>query len=99
MWGFAPGIWDELAAGTSEADAPVGVMVHPDSIHRTAGYVTRMSGGGREAVRPLPIPINMTSNVDSLFRESVDCPCSFFRRRPSEERKPVIATVEPDENR
>jgi hypothetical protein len=43
--GFVPGIWDELAAGTLGSDAPVGVMDHPDSIHRTAGYVTRMSGG------------------------------------------------------
>jgi hypothetical protein len=28
-----------------ETNAPVGVMSHPDSICRTAGYVTRMSGG------------------------------------------------------
>jgi hypothetical protein len=45
VWGFRPGIWDELAAGTPETDAPVGVMDHPDNICRTAGYVTRMSGG------------------------------------------------------
>jgi hypothetical protein len=31
--GFAPGIWDELAAGTPGSDAPVAVMDHPDSIH------------------------------------------------------------------
>ena len=43
--GLVPGIWDELAAGTPETDAPVGVMAHPDAIYRTAGYVTRMSGG------------------------------------------------------
>jgi hypothetical protein len=43
--GLAPGIWDELAAGTPETDAPVGVMAHPDAIYRTAGYVTRTSGG------------------------------------------------------
>ena len=43
--GLVPGIWDELAAGTPETDAPVGVMAHPDGICRTAGYVTRMSGG------------------------------------------------------
>jgi hypothetical protein len=43
--GFAPGIWDELAAGTPETDAPVGVMTHPDSIHRTAVFVTRTYGG------------------------------------------------------
>jgi hypothetical protein len=43
--GCVPGIWDELAAGTPGADAPVGVMAHPDGIHRTAGDVTRMSGG------------------------------------------------------
>jgi hypothetical protein len=45
VWGTVPGIWDELAAGTPETDSPVGVMVHPDLIYRTAGYVTRMSGG------------------------------------------------------
>jgi hypothetical protein len=47
---FAPGIWDELVAGTPGPNAPVGVMTHPDPHHRTAGYVTRMSagvGGGR----------------------------------------------------
>jgi hypothetical protein len=43
--GFVPGIWDELAAGTPGVNAPVWVMFHPDSIYRTAGYVTRMSGG------------------------------------------------------
>ena len=43
--GFVPGIWDDLAAGTPETEAPVGEMTPPDSIHRTAGYVTRMSGG------------------------------------------------------
>jgi hypothetical protein len=43
--GFVPGIWDALVAGTPGSDAPVGVMSHPDSIHRTAGDVTRMSGG------------------------------------------------------
>jgi hypothetical protein len=54
--GFVPGIWDELAAGTPGSDAPVGVMSHPDSIHRTAGYVTRMSGGvGGERSRGLPL--------------------------------------------
>ena len=37
--------WDERAAGTPGEEAPVGVMDHPDVIHRTAGYVTRMSGG------------------------------------------------------
>ena len=51
--GLVPGIWDELAAGTPETDAPVGVMAHPDGICRTAGYVTRSpvvwEGGGREA--------------------------------------------------
>ena len=39
------GIWDELTAGPPGDDAPVGVMYHPDSIRRTAGYVTRLSGG------------------------------------------------------
>jgi hypothetical protein len=24
VWGFVPGIWDELAAGTLGSDAPVG---------------------------------------------------------------------------
>jgi hypothetical protein len=43
--GFVPGIWDELAAGTPGPDAPVGVMAHPDSIHRTAVFVTRTYGG------------------------------------------------------
>ena len=43
--GFALSIWDELAAGTPGYAAPVGVVSHPDAIHRTAGYVTRMSGG------------------------------------------------------
>ena len=45
VWGLAPGIWDELAAGTPEINAPVGVMAHPDAIHRTAVFVTRLSGG------------------------------------------------------
>jgi hypothetical protein len=45
VWGLVPGNWDELAAGTPETDAPVGVMAHPDGICRTAGDVTRMSGG------------------------------------------------------
>jgi hypothetical protein len=40
------GAWDELAAGTPGDDAPVGVTFHPDIIRRTAGDVTRMSGGG-----------------------------------------------------
>ena len=39
------GIWDELTAGTPGDDAPVGVTYHPDNICRTAGDVTRMSGG------------------------------------------------------
>ena len=43
--GVAPGIWDELTAGTPATDAPVGVMAHPDAICRTAGDVTRLSGG------------------------------------------------------
>jgi hypothetical protein len=43
--GFAPGIWDELAAGTPGPNAPVGVMAHPDCIHRTAVFVTRTYGG------------------------------------------------------
>ena len=45
--GFAPGIGDELAAGPPETDAPVGVMTHPDAIHRTAEFVTRTYGGVR----------------------------------------------------
>jgi hypothetical protein len=28
--GFAPGLWDALAAGTPGPNAPVGVMAHPD---------------------------------------------------------------------
>jgi hypothetical protein len=40
-----PGPWDKLAAGTPGDDAPVGVMVHPDLIYRTAVYVTRTYGG------------------------------------------------------
>ena len=40
-----PGIWDELAAGTPGDDAPVGVMAHPDLIHRTAVFVIRTYGG------------------------------------------------------
>jgi hypothetical protein len=28
--GFVPGIWDELAAGTPDTEAPVGVMAHLD---------------------------------------------------------------------
>jgi hypothetical protein len=43
--GFAPGIWDELAAGTPGPDAPVGVMAHHDGTHRTGGFVTRTYGG------------------------------------------------------
>jgi hypothetical protein len=43
--GFRPSIWDELAAGTQRSDAPVEVMDHPDSIHRTAVFVTRTYGG------------------------------------------------------
>ena len=43
--GCALGIWDELAAGTPETEAPVGGMAHPDAIYRTAGDVTRLSGG------------------------------------------------------
>jgi hypothetical protein len=39
------GLWDALAAGTPGDDAPVGVMAHPDCIHRTAVFVTRTSGG------------------------------------------------------
>jgi len=37
--------WDERPTGIPGAEAPVGVMAHPDLICRTAGYVTRMSGG------------------------------------------------------
>jgi hypothetical protein len=43
--GFVPGIWGDLAAGTPGSEAPVGVMAPPNFIHRTAGDVTRMSGG------------------------------------------------------
>jgi hypothetical protein len=43
--GFVLGIWDELAAGTPGEDAPVGVMDHPDVLHRTAVFVTRTYGG------------------------------------------------------
>jgi hypothetical protein len=39
------GAWDELTAGTPGDDAPVGVTYHPDGLCRTAGYVTRLSGG------------------------------------------------------
>ena len=39
------GIWDELAAGMAGNDAPVGVMDHPDPIHRTAVFVIRTYGG------------------------------------------------------
>jgi hypothetical protein len=45
VFGFVPGLWDELVAGTPGDDAPVGVMEHPHAIHRTAGYVIRTSGG------------------------------------------------------
>jgi hypothetical protein len=45
--GFVPGIWDELTADTPGANAPVGVMDHPDSIYRTAVCVTRTYGGVR----------------------------------------------------
>jgi hypothetical protein len=60
--GFAPGIWDELAAGTPGVNAPVGVMFHPDSIYRTAGDVTRTSGGvgGRE---PRGSPLSRLSRL------------------------------------
>jgi hypothetical protein len=30
VWGLAPGIWDELAAGTPGSKAPVGVRAQPD---------------------------------------------------------------------
>ncbi len=39
------GVWDDLTAGTPGDDAPVGVTDHPDPICRTAGDVTRLSGG------------------------------------------------------
>jgi hypothetical protein len=39
------GAWDELTAGTPGDDAPVGVTYHPANLCRTAGYVTRTSGG------------------------------------------------------
>ena len=56
VWGFVPGIWDERAAGPPGEDAPVGVMVHPDESHRTAGDVPRLSGGvGGERSRGLPL--------------------------------------------
>ncbi|MGH7772838.1 MAG: hypothetical protein ACREQA_11470 [Candidatus Binatia bacterium] len=55
--GFAPGIWDELAAGTLGSNAPVGMMDHPDSIHRTAVFVTRTYGGvGGWEGRPSLLP-------------------------------------------
>jgi hypothetical protein len=44
--------------------------------------------------RPHP-SVDMTSSVKDFFRESLDCPFSFFICRPSEEREPVIATVDP----
>ena len=43
--GVVPGIGDDLAAGTPGSEAPVGVMAPPDSIYRTAVFVTRTSGG------------------------------------------------------
>ena len=39
--------WDERTTGMPGNDAPVGVMDHSDSIHRTAGYVTHTYGGVR----------------------------------------------------
>ena len=43
--GFVPGIWEELAAGMPGENAPVRVMIHLDSIYRTAVFVTRTYGG------------------------------------------------------
>jgi hypothetical protein len=66
--GFAPGIWDELAAGTPETDAPVGVMTHPDSIHRTAVFVTRTSGGvgGGRPRGPSLSRLALSKNIHTL---------------------------------
>src|ERR687896_2231613 len=36
----------------------------------------------------------MTSSVKGFFRERVTCPCSIFIRCVSEEREPVITTVD-----
>ena len=67
------GTWDELLAGTPRSAALVGVMVHPDLICRTAGYVTRMSGGvGGERSRGLPLSRFGTNNGGSiLLKEEV----------------------------
>jgi hypothetical protein len=47
--GEGPGGWDEAGVGAVGNDAPVGVLgryaQHIDLICRTAGYVTRTSGG------------------------------------------------------
>jgi hypothetical protein len=48
--------WGELATGATGEDASVEVIYYLDSICRTAGYVTRMSGGvGGERSRGLPL--------------------------------------------
>ena len=53
--------WDEADVGAARGDAPVGVrrfaLSHVDSICRTAGYVTRLSGGvggGSREASPYP---------------------------------------------
>ena len=67
------GAWDELAAGTSGADAPVRVRLAlwlqlPN--RRIRDPYVRWCGRG-EAVRPLPIPIRQLDSTRSLTYEYV----------------------------
>jgi hypothetical protein len=83
--GLVPGIWDELAAGTPEPLLRLGVMAHPDSIHRTAGYVTRMSGGvgGGRPRGP---------SLSRFLRHEVAM-CTAGRRRKRRSSQDVVSSV------
>ena len=71
-------VWDETAVGAARDDAPVSVQggcysEHPDSICRTAVYVTRMHGGvggGHREVFPYPEWASPISHAVRIYRAS-----------------------------
>ena len=75
--------WDELTTGTTGEDAPVEVCISP-RLHlpnrRIRDPYVRWCGRG-EAVRPLPIPIDMTSDVKSSRKHSQSVVCMVMSPR------------------
>jgi hypothetical protein len=83
--GLAPGIWDELAAGTPGPDTPVGVMAHPNAIHRTAVFVTRTYGGvgGGRSRGPSLSRLDGAKGTERIHESSDDSLVPYSEAYPS----------------